>query len=153
MSYHVARPEARGSRRSRRPVVHFARESNTVAALLVAALTALAWLACRPAAPGNGDSAVGPPSGGTLSITLAWDAPATDALGRPLEDLASFRIYFGPRSPLDVARDTFVDVGLVTTYTLEGLTPGAYFFATTALDQNGNESGLSGEVGAELSLP
>lgn len=117
--------------------------------------TALVGQACRPAGPGDGDGAlIGPePPPSTASITLAWDPPETDAAGRPLQDLASYRIYFGHGSPLDVARDTFVEVGLVTTYTLRGLPSGTYFFATTALDESGNESELSGEVGVELSAP
>lgn len=92
-----------------------------------------------------------PPDGEpTVSVTLAWDPPTTDAQGNALEDLAGYRLYFGTRAPLSQARDTFVAVGTSTTHTLEGLSPGTWFFAITAVDVNGNESGFSNEVGAEL---
>ncbi len=156
MSYNRPTTAAAGHRsrsHARFPVVHSVRKSNTTAIGLVLAGALLWGLACRPAAPDGAGPLTGPASDKTVSITLAWDPPQTDVLGGPLEDLASYRVYFGSRSPLDMARDTFVEVGLVTTYTLYGLEPGTYFFAMTALDDSGNESPLSGEVGAELSLP
>lgn len=156
MRYARSRPgggAGRSSRHTGRPPRAAPAKSLTIATGLLGTLI-LMWQACRPAAPDNGDGALlGPDPVSTVSITLAWDPPETDAVGRPLQDLASYRIYFGHESPLDTARDTFVDVGLVTTYTLQDLPPGTYFFATTAIDESGNESALSGEVGAELSLP
>lgn len=116
--------------------------------LTLAGLVALP--ACRPAGPDDGPP-TGPPTGEPkVSITLAWDAPETDATGAPLDDLAGFRLYFGTTSPLVTSRDTFVDVGMATSYTLRELPPGTYHFATTAIDADGNESDLSAEVTAEL---
>jgi len=103
--------------------------------------------ACRPAGPDD-EGPTGPLA--TVSVTLAWDPPQTDAAGGPLADLAGYRLYFGGTSPLATTRDTFVDVGLATTHTLSGLSPGTYFFATTAIDESGNESALSAELRAEL---
>lgn len=114
---------------------------------------ALTLAACRPAGPEDG-SITDPPQGpATVSITLAWDPPSTDAAGQPLDDLVGYRLYFGPASPLDPARDTFVEVGLATSHTLRDLQPGTYFFAISAMDEAGNESALSNEVGAELTAP
>lgn len=116
-------------------------------------LLLLFLLSCRPAGP-EGASVTEPPDGEpTVSVTLAWDPPATDAEGNPLEDLAGYRLYFGTRAPLSQARDTFVAVGTSTTHTLEGLSPGTWFFAITAVDLDGNESAFSNEVGAELAAP
>lgn len=114
---------------------------------------ALALAACRPAGPVDGSPTEPPQGRATVSITLAWDAPTTDAAGRPLDDLAGYRLYFGPTSPLDPARDTAVEVGLETSHTLRDLQPGTYFFAVSAIDEAGNESELSNEVGAELTAP
>ena len=59
-------------------------------------------------------------------------------------DLQGYRIYYGTRS-----RDygAPIDVGNVTSYTITGLNEGkTYYFAVTAVDTSGNESGFSAEV-------
>lgn len=127
--------------------------------LLPLAAIVFAWAclaSCRPAGPGNGSPTEPPepPDGEpTVSIALAWDPPTTDAEGNPLDDLVGYRLYFGTRAPLSQVRDMFVEVGTRTTYELEGLAPGTWFFAITAVDENGNESAFSNEVGAELEAP
>lgn len=87
-------------------------------------------------------------SGYTLALlfatTLAWDANTEP-------ELAGYRIYYG------TAPRTYgapIDVGNVTTYKVQGLTRGQrYYFAATAYDAVGNESGFSNEVSAvELGL-
>jgi hypothetical protein len=83
-------------------------------------------------------------------VTLGWDPPATDAAGGPLDDLAGYRLYFGTRSPLSAARDTFVEVAPGAEFTLEDLRPGTWYFAISAVDESGNESELSNEVRGEL---
>jgi len=119
------------------------------AGVLLGVLCALVLYACRPGGP-DGDPGTGPPSSTAVSVTLEWDPPVTDATGDPLDDLAGYRLYFGTSTPLSVARDTFVDVGLATTHTLVGLEPGTWYFATTAVDESGNESVLSAELRADL---
>jgi hypothetical protein len=78
--------------------------------------------------------------GGTAfagQVTLAWDPVVAPAL-------AGYKLYSGTSSG---AYTSTVDVRNVTTYTLTGLTDGAtYFFAVTAYDTVGNESGYSNEV-------
>ncbi len=79
-------------------------------------------------------------------MSLAWDAPTTNADGTPLTDLAGFKIYYGTTpgvygTPKDVPGAT------VTTYDLTGLTPGTtYYIAATAYDTSGIESVRSSEV-------
>lgn len=129
------------------------RRARIVQICAISITTALAWSACRPEGPANEGSLLAPDPDGTVSITLAWDPPQTDAEGNPLDDLAGYRLYFGQQSPLDASRDTFVEVGLEASRTLTGLSPGTYYFATSAVDTAGNESALSDEVGAELTSP
>ncbi|MCU0602890.1 MAG: fibronectin type III domain-containing protein, partial [Desulfobacterales bacterium] len=70
-------------------------------------------------------------------VTLAWD-PNTES------DLAGYRIHHGTASG---SYSVHIDVNKVTTYTLTGLTAGqTYYFAATAYDASGNESGYSNSV-------
>jgi hypothetical protein len=80
--------------------------------------------------------------GGTA--TLSWDAPVTNADGTPLTDLAGYNVYYGP-SPAVYGQ--VENVGNVMTYTINNLQDGlTYYFAVTAYDMSGNESGYSNEV-------
>ena len=66
--------------------------------------------------------------------TLAWD-PNTES------DLAGYRIHHGTASG---SYTVHLDVHNVTSYTVTGLTAGqTYYFAATAYDASGNESGYS----------
>ena len=70
-------------------------------------------------------------------VTLAWD-PNTDS------DLAGYRIHYGTVSG---SYTVHTDVHKVTSYTVTGLTAGqSYYFAATAYDAAGNESGYSNPV-------
>jgi hypothetical protein len=78
------------------------------------------------------------------TISLAWDAPTSNADGRPLTDLAGYKIYYGTASG---TYDHSIDVGKVTTYTLTGLAQGqTYYIAVTAYDTSNNQSGYSNEA-------
>jgi hypothetical protein len=69
--------------------------------------------------------------------TLAWD-PNTES------DLAGYRIHHGTTSG---SYTVHTDVHNVTSYTVTGLTAGqTYYFAATAYDASGNESGYSNPV-------
>ena len=70
-------------------------------------------------------------------VTLAWN-PNTES------DLAGYRIHCGTASG---NYSVHTDVHNVTTYIITGLTEGqTYYFAATAYDAFGNESGYSNEV-------
>ena len=91
---------------------------------------------------GGGSSSGTSGTGGTIS--LAWDAPTTNADGSSLTDLKGYWIHYGT-SPGLYAERTYA--GNVTTYTLTGLTPGqTYYIAATAIDTSDNQSNLSNEV-------
>jgi len=88
-----------------------------------------------------------PASAGTSNVTLAWDAPTTNADGTKLTDLAGYKLYYGAESGVYTKT---VDVGDITTFQVKGIPDGPYFFAVTAYDTMGNESGYSNEVNTFL---
>ena len=69
-------------------------------------------------------------------VRLAWDP-------NPETTLSGYKLYFGTASR-DYA--TVINVAKSTTYTVTGLVSGTYYFAVTAYDIQGNESGFSNEV-------
>lgn len=94
---------------------------------------------------GGGDSPSGgappPPPPGSISVGFAWDVNTEP-------DLAGYRIHYGT-APGNYS--TTVDVGNTTTYTVNGLASGMrYYFAITAYDTSGNESGFSQEISRQL---
>jgi len=80
-----------------------------------------------------------------LLPSFAFAAQATLAWDRNTEsDIAGYRLYYGTAS-----RDytTRIDVGNTDQYTVTGLAAGViYYFAATAYDVDGNESGFSEQV-------
>lgn len=122
--------------------------NNRLSQILAACALALASAsACTPDAPGGG-----PPTHPTdrYSVTLEWDAPTTDAVGRPLEDLAGYRLYYAPDPVSETPGDEMIDVGDATRFTVTGLAAGSYLFAVTALDEEGNESEFSEPLPVEV---
>jgi len=78
-------------------------------------------------------------------LDLVWD-PNTEP------DLAGYNVYYGTESENYAY---FIDVGITTTYRLDGLLDGvAYYIAVTAYDTSDNESDCSNEVsGVETTEP
>ncbi len=98
---------------------------------------------------GDTDFQITSGDGGTETLRLAWDPP-TDQDGGPERDVAGYVLYFGPGSGV---YDVSIDAGLRTTLALsELLAEQPYFFAVTAYDEVGNESGFSNQVCA-IPLP
>ena len=69
-------------------------------------------------------------------VSLAWDASVSP-------NITGYKVYVGTSSG---NYGTPITIGNQTTYTVTGLTPGTYYFAVTAFDTNGDESGFSNEV-------
>jgi len=90
------------------------------------------------AAAADGTSSSGTASTGGAAVTgvakLTWDVAPAGAAG--------YKVYYGS-SPQNYTSS--VAVGLVPTFSVN-LPPGTYYFAVTALDSTGNESGYSNEV-------
>lgn len=74
----------------------------------------------------------------SADVTFDWDANTEP-------DLAGYKLYAGGETGV-YDPDLTVDVGNVITHTLTGLSGGDWFFAATAYDKDGNESGYSNEV-------
>ena len=71
------------------------------------------------------------------SVTLRWQANQEP-------DISSYNLYYGTQSR---NYGLPIPVGNETSYTVDNLTAGtAYYFALTAVDTAGNESGYSAEV-------
>ncbi|MEO6667280.1 MAG: fibronectin type III domain-containing protein, partial [Nitrospiria bacterium] len=79
--------------------------------------------------------AAGSPAQATTAL-VAWD-PNLET------DMAGYKVYYGSSG----AYTQTIDVGTVTAQTISGLQEGlTYYFAVTAYDASGNESGYSQEM-------
>lgn len=93
-------------------------------------------------------SASGPGSsdpGGSGQATLSWTVPDENTDGTALTNLAGFRIYYGTSTD---AMNAVVDIPSVgiTTYVLDNLAVGTYYFSIRAYNSDGTESALSNIV-------
>lgn len=70
------------------------------------------------------------------NVRLRWDASVSPGV-------TGYKVYFGTVSG---TYGTPVKIGNVTDYVVTGLADGTWYFAVTATDDNGNESGFSNEV-------
>jgi len=78
------------------------------------------------------------------TVTLAWD-PNTES------DLAGYKLYYGssPRTQAPYTQTVVINDKAATSWQVT-LDPGVYYFALTAFDTAGNESGFSNEVSAQI---
>jgi hypothetical protein len=77
------------------------------------------------------------------SATLSWTPPTANTDGSPLTNLAGYRIYWGT-APGSYPNSVTVNNAGLTSYVVESLVPGTYYFAATALNSSGVESAFSG---------
>lgn len=87
-------------------------------------------------------------SAATSSIgaaTLSWAAPDENTDGSALTNLAGYRIYYGTSAD---ALDQVIDIPSVgiTTYVVDDLAAGTYYFSIRAYNAVGAESSLSNIV-------
>jgi hypothetical protein len=78
----------------------------------------------------------------TASVTVTWLPPTENSDGSALTDLAGYRIYWGT-SAGSYSSSVTVNNGGLSSYVVTGLTPGTYYFAATAINAAGVESGFS----------
>jgi hypothetical protein len=81
----------------------------------------------------------------TGTATLNWYPPTTNTDASALTNLAGFKVYWG------TARDNYtnsvtINNPSVTTYVVEQLTPATWYFATSAVNSLGAESGRTSPV-------
>jgi hypothetical protein len=82
----------------------------------------------------------GPASLGTA--TVHWTAPTQRVDGSALTDLEGFRVKYG-QAPDRLNTTVTVNTPGTTSYVVEGLAAGTWYFGVTAFDSQGLESGLS----------
>ncbi len=82
-----------------------------------------------------------PAASGSAVLNLA--APTQNTDGSALTDLAGFRIYYGPSPSNLTPLVQLADATLTTTYTVNSLASGTWYFAATAYTTTGLESALS----------
>jgi hypothetical protein len=83
---------------------------------------------------------------GSGSVTLTWQPPTNNADGTPLMDLSGYNIYVGTDSNSYDLREIRVDNPGLSTFVVENLEPGTYYFAATAFNSSGVESYFSEEI-------
>lgn len=88
-----------------------------------------------PANPGN--------------VTLSWQPPAENADGSPLIDLKGYKLHYGPSSRAYANTIQVPNPGL-TTYVVENLPSGKYYFAISTYNSAGVESSPSVEVSTQV---
>jgi hypothetical protein len=79
-----------------------------------------------------------------LDKTIRWQAPTQNVDGSPLTDLAGYVIYWGEQSRS--YQSSYAIDSPTTTRWVADIATGTYYFALTAVDLEGNESGYSGEL-------
>jgi len=75
-------------------------------------------------------------------VTLSWTAPTQNTDGTALNDLAGYRIYYGT-SPGSYPNPISINSAGITTYVVGNLSPGTYYFVSTAVNSMGIESDYS----------
>ncbi|HEU4618757.1 MAG TPA: putative Ig domain-containing protein [Gammaproteobacteria bacterium] len=78
----------------------------------------------------------------TGNATLSWTAPTQRTDGSALTNLAGFKVYWG-NQPGSYPNSVTIDNPGITTYVVESLTAGTWYFAMTAFDSEGVESSFS----------
>jgi hypothetical protein len=84
------------------------------------------------------------------TATVAWTAPTERSDGSALTNLAGYRIYYGSSAN---SFENVIDVNSVgvTSYVVDNLAAGTWYFAVSARDSSGAESGLSGAATKTIS--
>lgn len=82
-------------------------------------------------------AAPSPPANG--SVTLDWTAPTMNTDGTPVTDLAGYTILYGS-SPSALTQSVTISSGATTSYTVQGLASGTWYFAVVADATDGSQS-------------
>lgn len=93
---------------------------------------------------GPGGNALRSVSVEVLDKTLRWRAPTQNVDGTPITDLGGYVVYWGTQSRNYTSSHRIEDPA-VTEWEAD-IAPNTYYFALTAFDGDGNESGYSNEV-------
>lgn len=96
---------------------------------------------------GTASTAVGPftitvSDVGTGTATLSWTAPTQNSDGSTLSNLTGFRVMYG-RTSSNLDQQVAVDNPSISTYVVENLSSGTWYFAVVAVNAAGATSQLS----------
>jgi hypothetical protein len=97
------------------------------------------------AGPAPGGSGPPPPPSSPAPLpqpraaTIEWTVPTTQTNGAALSDLVGYRIHYG-KSVRSLDNTIEIRHPSVSSYVIEGLTPGTYYFAVTAFTSRDYES-------------
>jgi hypothetical protein len=78
----------------------------------------------------------------TGNAALSWNAPTTHTDGSALTGLAGFRIVYG-RSATTLDQSATINNPSISTYTVQNLASGTWYFAVAAYTSSGGESEFS----------
>jgi hypothetical protein len=81
--------------------------------------------------------------------TLSWTAPTENTDGSALSNLAGYRIRYG-QSAASLTNTIVINNASVTTYVVEDLAPSTWYFAVTAVNSTGAESGYSNVANKQI---
>jgi len=84
-------------------------------------------------------------TGTTGSATVHWTPPTQNTNGTTLTNLAGYIINYGTSSSSLSSTVKVTNAGL-TSYQIDGLAKGTYYFAVSAYNSSGQTSSLSGKV-------
>jgi hypothetical protein len=79
---------------------------------------------------------------GSGTASLSWMPPSANSDGSALLDLSGFVVLYGS-SPTELTQTISIDNPSVTTYVVENLTSGTWYFAVQAANSSGARSELS----------
>ena len=82
---------------------------------------------------------------GTGTATLTWDRPRRNGDGSAIVNLAGYSIYYGTE-PTNLNVTVRISDPYVTTYTVDSLGPGTYYFRIEAFTAEGVRSSASPTV-------
>jgi hypothetical protein len=83
------------------------------------------------------------------NATLDWTPPTQNTDGTVLTDLAGYHVHYG-MSPDQMTQSVSVSNPGLTSYVVDGLSPGTWYFAVTSYSAAGKESSLSSVVSTKI---
>jgi hypothetical protein len=86
----------------------------------------------------------------TGNVSLSWQAPTENTNGSALSNLGGYVIHYGSVSKTYTSTITISNPGL-TSYVVEDLPPGTYYFSMTTLTTGGEQSSPSAEASTTIS--
>jgi hypothetical protein len=115
--------------------------AGRVTICLAAALLTL-WACTRQSPTDIATASVRLPSLGNGTATLSWERPRRNVDGSTIGNLAGYVIYYG-KDPANLTGTIKIADPLATTYTIDKLSTGVYYFRIAAYTDTGIKSDAS----------